>query len=369
MVTVVKVDINVGLSEADEINPGKYINVNWDDDDSDGWVPNDNPPGGVYTGDKDDPEIEDGDNDLRSFIVSINPYDIAADFPESTVSITFPGKVKVWETNTKKKLEFGEMVSSELPSGAQFKIANLPKELYLEGISGSGAFRDVELKAMYSLCNAEDIVKVTVFEVTLAGLFGFGDQQEDNDKKFSAFKLSSDKNGKISWDDANGDGVKGDLDLNCEFFHDCIECQGTVNPSGVTNEAQFDIKRDKWRRIWEKLVGGSWTLVSDATPWQSDDLTNDDEDLSPSVMDHIYSIDGPGASYRSRSVTADYFARIGDFREWVIVNIDGAWYQCSNYYKWHSKIYTEPKDETNLTRDSTNLQQLGSGWITVPDSP
>lgn len=287
------------------------------------------------------------------------------EFPNSKVSITFPSNVKVWQTGTKKTV-LGE--SSELLSGGQFVVENLPKLLYLEGVSGSSTFKDIELKATWLPKNFSDVVKVTVFEVDLTGLFGFGSQQGDNDKKHSVFKTSSDKNGKISWDDANADGTKGDMDSNCEYFHNCMECQGTVKPSGVTNEVQFDIKREKWRKIWEKQVGGQWQLVSNSTPWQTDDSTNSDEDLTPSGTNHIYSIDGPGAGYRMRSV-CDYFAYIGDFKEWVMVSIDSNWYQCSNYYKWHSKCYTEPKDVNYLTRDALSLQQLGSGWITVPSNP
>lgn len=366
-VTVVKVDVNAGLSEPAELDPGKYINVNWDDDDEDGWQPNDNPPEGVYTGDRSDPEINGGDSDFRSFTVSISPWDIPIYFPNSKVSITFPSNVKVWQTNTKKTV-LGD--SSELTSGAQFKVENLPKQLYLEGISGSAEFRDVELKATWLPRDFSDMVNVTVFEVDLTGLFDFGPQQDpnENDKRHSTFKNSSDKNGKISWDDANADGIKVDNDPNCEYFSNCMECQGTVKPSGVTNQVQFNIKRLKWYRIWEKLQGGSWQLVKDWTPWTNDDLWDGDEDLTPSGTNHIYSLDGPGAIYNTRSVT-DYFTCIGDFREWVIVNIDSTWYQCSNYYKWHSKMYAKPKDANYLTRDSMSLQQLGEGWIAVPNSP
>jgi len=69
---VIKVDIDMGLSELNELSPGKYINVNWDDDDNDGWQPNDTPPNGSYSGDKSDPNIDGGDNDFRSFTVSVN---------------------------------------------------------------------------------------------------------------------------------------------------------------------------------------------------------------------------------------------------------------------------------------------------------
>jgi hypothetical protein len=50
----VKVDINARLDEGKEENPGLYLNVNWDDDDLDGWSQNETPPNAVYTPDKDD---------------------------------------------------------------------------------------------------------------------------------------------------------------------------------------------------------------------------------------------------------------------------------------------------------------------------
>jgi hypothetical protein len=371
--TVVKVEVNASLGEEDELSPGLYVAANWDDDDEDGWEPDDTPPSGVYTGDKDDPNIYDaqkapnGDDDFRSFLVSISPHaDLVEQFPNSKMRITFGSSVKIWETKTKKTV-LDE--SSELSSGHEYVIENLPKQLYLEGVSGSSTFKDVELKATWLPKSFSDSVNVTVFEVDLTGRFGYGSQAWDNDKKHSEniWKLSSDKNGRISWDDANADGAKGDMDPNCEYFHNCMECQGTVKPSGVTNEVQFDIKRDKWRKYWDKFEGDEWQLSGDATPWQTDDSSNSDEDLTPSVLNHIYSIDGPG--YPGKSRIYDYRAYIGDFREWVMVEIDGTAYQCSDYYKWHSQMYLKWKNDTEMTRDSLGLQKLSAGWITVPDSP
>jgi hypothetical protein len=246
----------------------------------------------------------------------------------------------------------------------------LPIVLYVEGVSGSGGFRDKEIRATYSC--ATDVAKLTVFEVDLAGLFGYGDQQGDNSVKHSQYPhyASSDKNGMISWDDANADGTKGDNDVNCIFFRNCMECQGTVNPSGVTNQVQFDIKRDKWSRAWN-ITGGGWQPEPPSIPWTSDDTTNADEDLSPSTTDHIYSVDSPGLLSRD-GTTCDYWARIGDFREYVVVRIDGTWYQCSDFYKWHDKMYLKPKPggpPYYLTRDDMSKQALGGGWITVPANP
>ena len=187
---------------------------------------------------------------------------------------TYSNGIAVWETMTKKKLS-GE--SSFVPSGTPIPVADLPIVLYVEGVSGSGGFRDKEIRATYSC--ATDVAKLTVFEVDLAGLFGYGDQQGDNSVKHSQYPhyASSDKNGMISWDDANADGTKGDNDVNCIFFRNCMECQGTVNPSGVTNQVQFDIKRDKWSRAWN-ITGGGWQPEPPSIPWTSDDTTNADED-------------------------------------------------------------------------------------------
>lgn len=324
--TVVKVDVDADLSEEDELSPGKYINVNWDDDDNDGWEPDDTPPAGTYTGDKDDSEIDGGDDDLRSFIVSISPWDIPIDFPNSKVAITFSSKVKVWETDTKKTI-LGE--SSALPSGSEYVVENLPKELYIEGVSGSSTFKDVELEATWLTKSFSDTVKVTAFEVDLTGFFGFGPQQNDNDKEHSSFQGSSDTNGKISWDDANADGTKGDNDPNCEYFRNCMECQGTVKPSGVTSQVHFDFDRKCWARMWFSENAIDWDLERDKTPWQPDDGGDVDEDQSPSPSNHIYQIDGPGLTWRVWP--PKYVSHVGDFKEWVMVKIDESWYQCSDY--------------------------------------
>lgn len=150
-----------------------------------------------------------------------------------------------------------------------------------------------------------------------------------------------------------------------------MECQGTVKPADVNDEVDFDIKRDCWARVWDKLEDANeWgEPTDDSTPWTPDDPpSNSDEDLTPSESNHIYQIDAPGFTTKWRTGW-DCLAYIGDFKEWVMVKIDGTWYQCSNYYKWHSKLYTEPKNETEMTRAAWDLQQLGGGWIIVSDSP
>jgi hypothetical protein len=300
------------------------------------------------------------------FSMDIQPAGVSGN-----VELTYSTGLAVWETKTKKKPN-GQ--SSFVPSGTPFPASALPT-LYLEGVSGSTTFRDKELKATFVPCGASDTVKVTVFEVDLAGFFGFGAQHppEENDKRFHLVNCSSDNCGRISWDDADADGNKVDTDPNCQYFRNCMECQGTIKPASVSNQVEFDIKRDKWVRAWQKFGSASdpWgNPVADETPWQSDDQSDDDEDLTPSTTNRIYSIDAPGSAHRSRSL-CDYFAKIGNYREWVVVKIDGSWYQCSDYYKWHGKVYACPKGTTSpfLTRDDMSKQSLGSGWIEVPSNP
>ena len=365
-VWVVAVNVNAGLTEEGEENPGLYINVNWSDDDGDGWEPNENPPGATYRGDKDDDEIaEGGDDDFRVFSVHVDPEQAPV-----TVVVQFQNNIKVWRTFT-KKMEGGG--TSEVVSGTGYDPQNIPWPLLVEGQSGTQNFRGVSLTATVKygqnqICS--DTVKITVFEVTLAGLFAEA-QQPDCDKKHHTFKGSSDRNGKISWDDANGDGTVGDNDPNCEYFRNCMECQGTVKPAGLTDEVELLFETWIWAKAWEKSEGGGWELAMNHTPWHEDVAVNFvEQDRTPSAEDHIYDTDRPGHTFRDR-VRCDYVADIGDLKVCAVLSFGGDnFYQCSDWYKWHYQIYVKPKGGTEwLTRDVPAKQKLGGGWINVPDNP
>lgn len=385
--TLVKIDLKPyktgeegeTLSEKEEENPGLYTRVNWGDEDGDGWTQGGAPPNASYTPDKDDTFIFPCDGTLQELDLSILPNGLPG-----KVKVTFPTKVKLYTTLTKKKLIDGQWVSAVVNSGDEVNantLAALPWR-FLEGQSGSASFQDVEVKIQYRLNNKDvkgetDRVKVTVFEVIpLTGNFGFGPQSTENNKKHSMFNASNDKCGKISWDDANGDGTKNDNDPFCQYFCNCMECRGTVKPTGVVAEVEFHWLRDLYRKIWKKKVGGAWAIESDKTPWEPDDHANHtDEDNTPSTTagkkDYIFQLDAPRLLFKTTTASWDYLAYIGDFRDRVEVKIYGQWYQCSDFYKWHAQLYTMPKpnDAPNMTRTALDEQKLGQGWITIPANP
>ena len=201
---------------------------------------------------------------------------------------------------------------SLIPSGTRYACNAVPNTMYVEGIAGTPARLDAWIKATIMCGDAHceyDIVKITVIEVTQRALTTYGDQEADDDKKLSQLpiKASSDKRGRISWDDANADWTKVDPDANCEYFHNCMENQGTIKPSncGLSEDAW-----DFWRQIsfkeWKRQEEGEWQLVNERSYWFDDEVEgNLDEDLTPSAQDHIYQIDGPGVKSKARTAT-DY---------------------------------------------------------------
>jgi len=130
----------------------------------------------------------------------------------------------------------------------------------------------------------------------------------------------------------------------------------------------FDLTREAWGRAWYRLEGQPWSLCEERVPWESDDASQNDEDLTP-YNNHIYMIDAPGCPSRNRTEVGDYVLFVSDFREWALVSIMGEMRQCSDFYKWHHQLYLQPKNETDLTRAAAGLQKLGGGWIVVPDEP
>ena len=373
------------LAENEEITPGLYMNVNWDDDDKDGWTNSALPPNAQYTGDRDDSEIAGGDDDLRKFTVRVIP----ATLPGG-VKLFFGTKVRVYKTNTKTQ----GGVSSLVASGSVIPHDDLPVTLYLEGFTPTPEEKSETLTAAYAPTAGEtdtpveeDNIKITVIGVsgTPGGRFS-GAQliATENSARHSNPNYpstgSNDTNGRISWNDANGDGTIGDQDTKCQGFHDCMELTNNILPQPLTllsaGGIVFDCKREKLGKAWMRLDGGEWAGVSNATftVWTDDDATNGDEDNTPSSLTGaIYDTDIPGFTFSSRpnAFNCDYGAQIIDFRETVKVTLYGVAYQCSGWYKWHSSIYIKPHptDASKLTRDDWTKQKLAEGWIDIPQTP
>ena len=361
------------LDDGKKQDPGWYVNVNWDDNDKDGWHPDDHSPGATYTPDKDDSLVSgngcERDDDLWKFTVEILPASI-----HGPIQLTFDeNKVRVYGKRTKE---------DPFASGSPVNFTGQPITLYLEGRAGTAAFRDVKLKGVYvgSTPNVEeDYVNITVFEVTLTGLFE-GGQQDDCGVHHESFNYSNNQNGRISRDDANGDGKTGDADTLCICFHNCMEDQGTVKPTGVKSEVVFDYKRELRGKAWRVPPGGGdWILFLNRTDKWYDDTLADRIDGTPSDTDHIYQIDGPGWTTASTALNKYGFV-VHNFREWARVKLYDRWYQCSNFLRWHSHTYLKPKpgDPRYLSRAGAgpngpgpewSYQKLGAGWQEIPAEP
>lgn len=160
-----EINITVGIdldmedvAEADEQNPGGYICLNDDDDDRDGVIDYDDGYNKDGEFDNEDDANADEDDLVKITIQRLHPADPAR---QVRLSKTDPGaRVKVWSSPTKG-------LGNEIVLPKDYSVAELPKELWVEGVATSGAERDVELKVAYATdgLTCSDTVKVTVVEV------------------------------------------------------------------------------------------------------------------------------------------------------------------------------------------------------------
>jgi len=88
------------LAAGDKLNPGWLSNVNWSDDDNDGWNPASTKtstadPTAIYTPDRDDTLVAGGDPDLRKFVVTIiNVLNVPN--PNYAFTLTWSNSVKLY---------------------------------------------------------------------------------------------------------------------------------------------------------------------------------------------------------------------------------------------------------------------------------
>jgi len=375
-------------AEEDGNGPGWYVNVNWDDDDADGWSGNGWKSDGTldpnfqgqvsthptYTPDKDDLEVapQNGKGDDDFWLLQLNADPVPQN-ANGTVKLTFSDKIKIWETNTKKTAGGG---SSEIVSGFEVPLAQLAqtKDLYVEGVSGSGALRDIDIKAELiggkEVVNS-DLIKTPVFEVNWQGFFGDANggaqaRQADDEARMSKWNLSNDTTGIIS----NFDDPKSIM------FHNCMELQGTIAPQDIVNlpvwnQPKFDLHREVWMREYSKTAIGWTTLArngepSEISPWGNDDVGNDDEDLTPSAQGHIYDIDAPGYTSDQRPEGTLGLALLANFRQQCSVKLYERDFMCSDYFRWHSQVVLDASAQPGKFKRAAGLQKLGSGWIEIP---
>ena len=154
-VMVVDLDIE-GVDDAndddgqDELNKGGFIGVNDDDDNNNN------------TQDRNDPGSTTGENDLKKINLKVEPANISG---QVILAAQFGGeKIKVWEGNDRTN----QVV---LPK-TYANIAQVPSNLYVEGVGASTAGKDVELRLTFkhtppggSSTSIVDRVKFTVVQI------------------------------------------------------------------------------------------------------------------------------------------------------------------------------------------------------------
>lgn len=405
------------LSGADKISPGWLSNVNWSADwNGNGWNPTSTKIDSAglssnYTPDKDlsivSGGITGGDPDLRKFVVTVGKGGNVLPNVNWDFKLTFGDKVRVYkDVNTK--------IAAPIATGDTFSPTeggpgDKSMTFYLEGITASTAFRDVELKAEYvgndiTMNSYTDTVKVSVIGVTQTGIFS-GNQQNDYYDRFSFYRVSYDENGRISWDlqkymDLALPVAQGGAGIEyCQYFANCMEMQGTVSPPrtsyvdiyyGAANDPRypeynnggypagllsFRQSREKYQQSWyyntstDSLnpaytdTAFKWTSDNELRPTNPNE--NNGESSNPSYDNHIYYNDGPGWKSQTAPNDVKYIQQYKNFRNLVEVNIYGLSFQCSDFAKWHSQLLIKRTLGDLLVRANIEYITPAAGWMNI----
>lgn len=154
-----------------------------------------------------------------------------------------------------------------------------------------------------------------------------------------------------------------------QTLHNGTLMQVTITPSGfgAFSSVSYDIKRTKERATWRKDAGAPWKQDNNHVgPGEDDDtlngvVYNDDEDLTPSSSDHIYSEDWPG--FGLLSAVPDEVVYKASFIEWNTIGL-GGWKRCSDDYPWHSITWLE-NTGSGWQRKAGASNEIAPGAITV----
>lgn len=119
------------LLDSEKLSPGWFSNVNWSDNDNDGWNTIDAKetanPSAVYTPDKEDSGVAGGDPDLRKFVITLTDTHNTPNANYS-VKLTWSSLVRVYENQDKSgRIEPGGATSHT------FTTADM-NPTYLEGL-------------------------------------------------------------------------------------------------------------------------------------------------------------------------------------------------------------------------------------------
>lgn len=363
-VTVVEGDLVVHngqsgpvIPEDKEEDPGAFTVTNFNDTDSDG---------NVDTGDS-DTNIP-GEKDLMKIVIKKpKPNDLTG---KITLTVTGQDAV-IWKSSDKS-------AGRETVSAPEYDISTIPAdglERWIEGVTISGAVRDVEIFIEYKDCVLDKAKATFIWAEKTDVKHDQGDALwgDFTDPPQTLFNALLGGFGLIPIPSPDG-GVRNGIGI-----------QFIVRPPGIDNQdgVRFDITRQIEGKAWTQTGGANPVEVlsrdfpaNDERP--NDDAHNADESTQPNVNNRMYVLDGPGIS--PMGAVADLEVWRFNFREFIRVRLDGtkpsgnvvSGSRGSVKFDWHVRHRWNRGGTGNYIRSDageTNNNDIAPGHITVGTGP
>lgn len=138
-----------------------------------------------------------------------------------------------------------------------------------------------------------------------------------------------------------------------------------ANLSGHVPGESYDIKRIRVGGVWIRRAKTGWTRAFRDPGWTKDDRTNDDEDLTPSILrPHIYAVDVPSLPAGVGGGSATEVVQKGIFIESVNITTPRRPQCLAKVFKWHTIGWFRRAGAG--WRVDNRRSAIGPGHITIP---
>lgn len=250
-VYVPKVDLDMtGVPDEDEVDPGGYIAVNTDDDNTNS------------TQDRNDNGTVDDEDDLVEITLSMEPS-VNEGYIKLQASPIGEGLIKVWEDETKGTER--NVLDPYDPSYAIWDLSEgpFPPSLWVEGyhVHNTKPCSGLILSYFNGYTLDSDVVKFNPVEVRLT-MDGVNEDNEEFPGNYILYnKDDDDGDGVLDYDDGyNKNGIEGDEDDENIYENDLVIIYlSWVEPSNyMTGTVTFDVTSGASKvRVWENSTKGT----------------------------------------------------------------------------------------------------------------